>query len=493
MNVGIRRRPGQNGVGGLLLCGLAIWLAVAPVKTLAQQETAQVKITPAAEATPPLRFVFWPPPNRQVERDASAMFLRASLMLEQSARTELLTREQNEAWLSGEWQPDQENDIREFVNRHRVVSEELERMTDRMAVHFSSVPEDMATMEILGFLLPEIQRSRDLARLLALRARLEIHDGRWDAFARTMQSLFRLSNVVSEANDFVVSQLVAIAIAELAMKRIEEAAAVPGAPNFYWALASLPPELFQVRRSMNYEVSSLQRVVPEINHLSDEILGADKSRQLLREYSQAITTIIESSGADPSGEVLRGQALLANLAVGVSMVSLADEARGHLRKDEAWAERVDQLSDAEVVLRFIARQLQSIGDNYLKWYWLPDSIRGNYVDRSQRMFDGLTVGDKLKPANMLAQYLLPSLFAFDAASHRIRRTRARLATVEAMRMHAEQHGVLPGSLSAMDIPAWPDPVTGADFSYTRSTPNRAVLKQDKFRNTLNTFEIELIK
>lgn len=56
-------------------------------------------------------------------------------------------------------------------------------------------------------MLPEAHESRALARYLWLRAKLEMHSGRWDELTRTMQTMFRLAEMVGHAGDLLVCRL----------------------------------------------------------------------------------------------------------------------------------------------------------------------------------------------------------------------------------------------------------------------------------------------
>ena len=62
---------------------------------------------------------------------------------------------------------------------------------------------------------------RGYAQMLALKARLEVLEGHWEAAAHTCETIFAFARHAGEA-DFLISALVGIAIADRAVERLTE-------------------------------------------------------------------------------------------------------------------------------------------------------------------------------------------------------------------------------------------------------------------------------
>src|SRR5262249_4901466 len=85
----------------------------------------------------------------------------------------------------------------------------------------------------IGLLLPDVQQMRLVAQTLKLRFRIEVALGRFDDALRTAKTMFALSRHLGE-HPTLIGDLVAIAIAMLAVGPLEELMEQPGSPNLYW-------------------------------------------------------------------------------------------------------------------------------------------------------------------------------------------------------------------------------------------------------------------
>src|SRR6266853_5014216 len=106
--------------------------------------------------------------------------------------------------------------------------------------------------ESLMMLVPDLQGFRTKAVLLALRARLEMHDGKLDRAVYTFQTGLAMSKHVGES-PYLIAYLVGAASASVTLDRVEEFVQQPGAPNLYWSLTDLPRPLIDLRRPLQGE------------------------------------------------------------------------------------------------------------------------------------------------------------------------------------------------------------------------------------------------
>ncbi len=111
---------------------------------------------------------------------------------------------------------------------------------------------------------------RDLARLLCLRARLEVAQKRYDNAIETIRTGLAMARHIGEGPT-VVQGTVGVAIAAMVLRCIEDLAQAPGSGNLHAALGTLPQPLIDVERPISSELKSL-----------------DASQQ----YSQAVRTMM---------------------------------------------------------------------------------------------------------------------------------------------------------------------------------------------------------
>lgn len=433
-------------------------------------------IIPAAEPVPALRYQFWPPLRVQKPTNAMPFFSRAVLM---ATTTRLqnsdlrITADRQDRWLDSNWKAEYADEIREFLSHYSDSLAELERATDCMHIDYPIVDSSLSLGEMYGLMLPEVQDSRDLAKLLRLRAKLEMHSGRWNEFTRTMQTMFRLSEMVGHVGDLLVSRLVAIAIVSVAVKTVQEASTQPGCPNFYWALASLPTGLLDVHSAIDQELQMLPNLTPGLATNPDTPVGAVAARAKLAEIIH-VTNELQLLSESPSADQAESRAKLTG---GLVVIAVAEQSREYLRAQTGWGDHADELSDSECVLRAFAIEVDRTTSNILKWNWLPDSIRLQNAGRSEdEMHRLMTLArSKINPAAMILNLVLPATAAACRAEYRGKQSIALQATVESIRDFAAEHKRLPESLDELALPAWPDPMTQKPFGYARTTPQTATL------------------
>src|SRR5262249_24746795 len=104
-------------------------------------------------------------------------------------------------------------------------------------------------LDVIEILLPDAQSMRQWGRVLALKARVEIAEGKSDEAVHPIETGVAFGRHVA-GGPFVINGLIGIAIARGLIDRVEELIAQPGAPNLYWALTALPRPLIGLRDQM---------------------------------------------------------------------------------------------------------------------------------------------------------------------------------------------------------------------------------------------------
>src|SRR5207249_1240863 len=125
-----------------------------------------------------------------------------------------------------------------------------------------------------GFMLlmPDLQGFREFAQLLALRARLEIAEGKDNKAIYTLQTGFSLARDVGESPT-LISALVGIAIGHMMIEQVETLIQTPEAPNLYWALTTLPRPLIGLRKGIEGEQLMLLAEFPDMGSIEKKVLS----------------------------------------------------------------------------------------------------------------------------------------------------------------------------------------------------------------------------
>src|SRR5262249_21349634 len=104
----------------------------------------------------------------------------------------------------------------------------------------------------IGLLLPDVQQMRTLAAALKVRFRAEVALGHFDDALRTAKTMFAMSRHMGE-HPTLIGDLVAVAMAMIAIGPLEEMLEQPGCPNLYWALTNLPSPFINLDKGMEGE------------------------------------------------------------------------------------------------------------------------------------------------------------------------------------------------------------------------------------------------
>ena len=307
--------------------------------------------------------------------------------------------------------------------------------------------------EGIALLLPEMQQMRSLSRVLQVRFRAEIAQGRFDDAIRTAKTLFAMSRHLSE-QPTLIGDLVGMAIASVATSGLDEMLEQPGCPNLYWALTNLPSPLIPLDKGMDGE-----RVMHQwlFRDLSD---SAPMSKDQLNKFIPFIHKQL-GLGEGPSTK----PGVRAWLDARTKDDAVVSAARQRLVEHGLSAERLTRFPADQVLLLDEKRELEERFDDVMK------TIRFPFWQ-----VEALAAQNKVKkPPDMFAD----ELFAFHhvpLAQGRVDQRIALLRHVEALRLYAAEHdGTLPAKLSDVPVPLPVDPFTGKPFRY-EVTGNTAHLR-----------------
>jgi hypothetical protein len=297
----------------------------------------------------------------------------------------------------------------------------------------------------IGLLIPEVQQMRSLATALKVRFRAQVAQRRFDDAVKTAQTMFALARHLGE-HPTLVGDLVGLAIANVAIGPVDEMIGQPGCPNLYWALTDLPAPLVELRKGiegdrvmMAYELSWL-----------DESAPMDAER-LERAYNRFQLLLGLSEGGP--GPRINVRDFVRERVQNEDGVRAARE---RLVAGGLHAEQVKHFPPAQVVLldekRAAEASHQDAGKIMLLPYWQAEA----YLARRPL----------IRPTGTLFGVIASDTFKVRRAQARLEQRLALLRVVEALRLHAAEHGgTLPGSLEEIVLPLPVDPITGRPFPY----------------------------
>jgi hypothetical protein len=294
---------------------------------------------------------------------------------------------------------------------------------------------------------------RDLARFVAVNARLEIAEGQFDEATKTLQTGYAMAQHFAEA-PFFICALVGMAFSDIMSNQVEELIAQPGSPNMYWALTNLPSPIVSTRKAAAVEMDLLYLMFPDLRNI-------DETPNTAEHWRGVLDRVYERSGS------LLHRDRMTKLGARLSMLGIAAKEYPSRKKDliarGLSPEQVESMPVAQVVALGIFSEYNQARDELFKWFGLP------YWQAKA----GLSEAEKLisrynrRGSFSLAGMLLPALSKCKLAEAMRGRAIALLRVVEAIRIYAAAHeGRLPKTLAEItSVPLPIDPVTGKAFQY----------------------------
>lgn len=451
-----------------------------------------LKISPAPEPIPALKYRFWVSPSLRKPGDAMAAVLQAQIAYlahPERARLDAVYAENSNAkknWLEMPLVELADSGVPEFLSQHRDILNQVYLATELSTIppaDTSRLPRGMAA---ISGLVTEVQNNRSFARLIILDARLAIAEKRFDVAIDRIAAGFRLAELTHDGSPpTMLTRLVSIAISGMMLDAVEELSQQPEAPNLYWALASLPSSLWDLRSTLDGEAASMSRVVyPLLEPISAGIDEREANQRLIE-----VARAFAAAQGDPfEGDPFEGVAYAAGpaaqqldvtvasrLLAGLVVLAFADASLQEL--PELGYSQIDDLSDSEATLRAIQLGFQRGRDNLFKWVSTPGGIGEEWLAEMNWVAGGPQF---LRPANIMLGQLIPALQASESAAMRVNSQHKQLLLREALRAYAaENAGNLPASIESLQpLPAWPNPVSGEMFLYERLNEQTAVVRRE---------------
>ena len=293
-------------------------------------------------------------------------------------------------------------------------------------------------------LIPEVQQMRALARALQVRFHSEVVAGRFDDAVRTAQTMFAMARHLGE-HPCLIGAMVGISIANTAIGPLEEMLEQPGCPNLYWALTNLPTPLVPLDKALDGE---RVMAVAEFRALDDKApMSAAQIKKFATRWDNALGV-----GQIPEN----GKGVQAWLAARNKDEATLSAARRRLIECGFPEERLRRFPADQVILLDEKRACEVRTDDLMKTMTLP-------LWQGEALTAQLTANNE--PALCFGA-VLPAVTKGRRVQVRLDQRIALLRHVEALRLHAAEHGgAFPAKLTDMSVPLPDDPFTGKPFRY----------------------------
>lgn len=425
----------------------------AEAQVAAPTETVVLKLAPAAEPVPSLRYRLLPELREQIPGNAMTSYYRAfspewqghrrdkktNELLEKAAEMPLNELRNSETGKQLDWL------------RTSTMLREVDRAARRTYCDWELL--DRIREDGVGLLLPELQELRTFARLLTVRARLEMADGKFDDAARTLATGYAMARHAGDGPT-LLHGLVGIALASVMNKQVETWVQTPGSPNLYWSLTDLPQPMIDLRKCLQGERIWIDNFLPDLReHLKDPAKPPMTAEAML-ELSRKMARFPGGAGADTG---------LFSLFMGSTKYS---SAKKFLAAHGWTAAQIEAMPALQAVFLHELSEYDRFFDVMTRAASLPYVQAQRSMKQGEEEFSKAVTGPPMG-VPMLSKLLMPAISKVAASRVSLDRRIAALRTVEAVRLFAAANGgKLPEKLDAItSVPLPLDPVTGLPFNY----------------------------
>lgn len=413
-----------------------------------EPEPLNLKIQPAQEPYPPLRYQLLP--EFQELRPGNPILGYLKCFSEQQYFFfDTGAIEQREKWLN---QPLHELPVAVLLRYGGVPLKRADQAA-RLAHPDWEILHDMQRDHI-GTIIPEVQQMRMLAVALKVRLRGQIAAKEYDNALVTIKTLMSMARHLGSHPSFIAG-LVGIAIANMALDGIEEMVQQPDAPGLFWALQALPRPLFTLDAGALGERYMWNEAIAFLKH--DHPMNDDELQRTIQKAQELISLF---GGTAKNTEVKEW------LDKHQANPETLEASRSRLVKAGMASDLIKQMRSEQVLFNDLYYYILSGLDRDLLLARLPNGNKAKW---------SVADGDP-KPLDIsLFKNVIPK-FANTKLRHvKLEQRIAMLVHVEAIRMHVSQHNQLPLRLSDMNYPLPLDPVSSSEFKYVLQQPMASIV------------------
>ncbi|HVT28559.1 MAG TPA: hypothetical protein VHE81_11150, partial [Lacipirellulaceae bacterium] len=341
-------------------------------------EVVRMTVTPAAEPVPALRYRLVPRDFDLKAGNRVIYYYRAELELDSTMKA--IRAKFDEEKELGHWYGtgDEPTPISKLpldkVRKANAMFEPLYRGYLQPAFELSGCDwelgvERLRGPDVISFLLPEFQNSREIARMLSLRTRLAIAEHRYADAVETMQQNYRLGSDVARV-PFLVCGLIGIAVDSITNHALLDLIANPDSPNMYWAIGELPQPPIDLRLSVRFEMDFGPRMFPFIHN-------AETTDHSPQEWDRLFVQTIQDLHTVGSTRTLFSDGNITEQRVGAGITATAIALAGYPHAKE-WLiangmdrERVEKMAVGQVIAIYTERIYRRFADDWEAVWQVP--------------------------------------------------------------------------------------------------------------------------
>lgn len=432
----------------------------------------ELTVSPAAASVPSFKYSLLPSSARLNPGDAAPILLR--LRFEASDQDWNDMTERTTAWAQTPLRELPLAEVKAMVEKWRKRLDLLGLAARRRECDWGYPLAEQRT-DVIDIGIQDATTLRNLSRLQAVKARLEIAEGRFDEAAKSIETNLAFARKVG-SGPFLINALVGAAMAAYTLAATEDWIAAPGSPNLYWSLTALPRPLIDVYDAFEQERLLASNMIPEFT--SGDVPRTPEGWTLhLKAMYDRMQSFIARLFPDPvpTAKGLQkpgtlepdrtAERLKASLGA-----DLGEYKRMHLATFRKWLAdhggfSVDQaaaMPEDEAAARGLALGYRILWDRLFENAYLS---LADEEDRRESLEADVQAA-KNGPLALIPA-IHPNISSGLIAMARIPRKVAMLRAVEAARMYAAAHeGRLPASLGDVrEVPVPVDPVSGSAFSW----------------------------
>lgn len=427
-----------------------------------QPLTEQLILHPAAPPFAALKYLLLPGGIDQTPGNAAPHYFRAALMIANDKAIQDVDAEPSPKSLSklDEWlimpldQLNKNEEAQTFFNERPTGLWDLINLAARR----EQCEWDLPVREFnFSTMIPELIKLRDIGRLLAFKARIEISRGQIDNAIETLKTGFAVARHAAAAPT-LVNVMVGAKITALMLEQVRLLIQQPKCPNLYWALTALPSPIIDLSAGVKFEGSFLYLFLPELRDVRTAVHTEAEWDTILFQVADKLVKILPGIADQPKG--------LGWYATGALFaVTAYPKAKQQLQETGYSPSQIKQMPVSQAILIAEVEMFDHFNNNSYKWFYTdsPSALQGlAQADRDLNQF-----GKSNQEIIPLASILLPALQKVKSTQVEADRNVAALRCVEAIRFYAAKHqDQLPQQLSDIkEVPIPNDPLTGQPFFY----------------------------
>jgi hypothetical protein len=326
------------------------------------------------------------------------------------------------------------------------------------------------------------QLSRNIARIIFMKARLELAEGKPEEAIETLQMGLALSQHVGKGKVSIVNYLTGVSIAGMMRYALLDLAQVKSSPNLYWSLNVLPHPFLNYKEPLEIDEAAMDKLMPEL-------CEAKTGRHSPEQWQDMWEKLVVRSATYEKLEF--GRPIKFDFDAKKLLTENYPKAKEYLIGNGRTREDVESMAPAQVLLLYSAEIWDEMHNDITTW------MSVDYSQWPTGMRDGTNdIAKKYKAKEVLPfSHIAGVMSTVVRAQGRMERDFTSLRIIEALRLYAYNHeGKLPESLD--DIKEVPipqsNPLTGKPFSY-RLEGDTAVLNADGHTSTNYEYRIKIAK